>query len=572
MTSLKIKDQYICNVDEIIKIATSVECPTENAGSLKQTIKDYELLVPVVGEFSAGKSTFLNSFIGRKVLSVSINPETAVATELRYSPEEYAEVIIDKGESFGCRRISIEDAAKVEKDWRCVRLYLNSENLKKIEPLVMVDMPGFDSPRDDHNRAITSYLNRGVHYVVLTSVESGTVTASMKRQIQDIQNMGRTCSFFVSKSNLRSECDVKDICQEVQDQVEDILGESVEVKPLYKDAGAELKKLIDSIDPEQLFCKVFKDAIIQLLNELNSAVMTKIAALKSDREKNKSAIRDMEAALDKLLKRRDRMLAEARNSHFEDDIDSITSAASNAVNSEIDRLVDMAMHGSSSEVISQEINAVVRTAVIPAVNRVAKGITEKISTNFQMELQEYQKTFSLFDNPEFVNKVGIAASQMGDMAKVAINGVASMAKKGAAKAGLNAAYKTVAGIIGIASNVFAPVVEVVLLFLPEILGFIFGSMSKQQQEQEQRENIRSQILNAIPRIKHDLRSNIEPTLQKQNEEAIKAVSEQFNESVKALKDNIQKANDELENNADVVEKMQKLESAKNELSQLKSKI
>jgi len=572
MSSLKTKEQYTNIVDEIIKIALNVECPNEKAESLKQTIRDHELLVPVVGEFSAGKSTFLNSFIGRKVLSVSINPETAIATELRYSPEEYAEVVIDKGESFGCRRISIEDAAKVEKDWRCVRLYLNSENLKKIEPLVMVDMPGFDSPRDDHNRAITSYLNRGVHYVVLTSVESGTVTASMKRQIQDIQNMGRTCSFFVSKANLRSECDVKDICQEVQDQVEDILGELIEVKPLYKDAGAELKKLIDSIDPEQLFCKVFKDAIIQLLDELNSAVTTKIAALKSDREKNKSAIRDMEAALDKLLKRRDRMLAEARNSHFEDDIDSITSAASNAVNSEIDRLVDMAMHGSSSEVISQEINAVVRSAVIPAINRVAKGITEKISTNFQMELQEYQKTFSLFDNPEFVNKVGVAASQMGDMAKVAINGVASMAQKGAAKVGLNTAYKTVAGIIGIASNVFAPVVEVVLLFLPEILGFIFGSMSKKQQEQEQRENIRSQILNAIPRIKHDLRSKIEPELQKQNEAAIEAVSEQFNEHVIALKDNIQKANDELENNADVVEKMQKLESAKNELSQLKSKI
>lgn len=572
MAALKTKEQYIRIVDEIIKIATSVECPTENAESLKQTIKDYELLVPVVGEFSAGKSTFLNSFVGRKVLSVSINPETAVATELRYSPEEYAEVIIDKGESFDCKRISIEDAAKVEKEWRCVRLYLNSENLKKIEPLVMVDMPGFDSPRDDHNRAITSYLNRGVHYVVLTSVESGTVTASMKRQIQDIQNMGRTCSFFVSKANLRSESDVKDICQEVQDQVEDILGESTEVKPLYKDAGAELKKLVNTIDPEQLFCKVFKEATLQLLDELNSAVTAKIAALKSDREKNKSAIRDMEEALDKLLRRRDRMLAEARNSHFEDDIDSITSAAGNAVHSEIDRLIDMAMHGSGSDAISQEINSVVRSAVIPAVNRVAKGITEKISTNFQMELQEYQKTFSLLDNPEFVNKVGIAASQMGDMAKVAINGVASMAQKGAAKMGLNAAYKTVAGIIGIASNVFAPVVEVVLLFLPEILGFIFGSMSKKQQEQEQRENIRSQILNAIPRIKHDLRSNIEPVLQKQNEAAIEAVSEQFNERVTALKDNIQKANDELENNADVVERMHTLESAKNELNQLKSMI
>lgn len=572
MTVLKTKQNYIQIIKSAEKIVAEIGLSTEKALALKEALQDYELLIPVVGEFSAGKSSFLNSFIGRKILSVAVTPETAVATELRYFNEEYAEILIENGNTIQTKRMSVEEAGNVQKDCRCVRLYLNAENLKKIEPLVMVDMPGFDSPRDDHNRAIASYLNRGVHYVVLTSVESGTVTASMKRQIQDIQNMGRSCSFFVSKANLRSECDVKDICQEVQDQVEDILGESIEVKPLYKDAGAELKKLIDSIDPEQLFCKVFKDAIIQLLDELNSAVTTKIAALKSDREKNKSAIRDMEAALDKLLKRRDRMIAEAKNNHFEDDIDSITSAAGNAINSEIERLVDMAMHGSSSEVISQEINAVVRSAVIPAINRVAKGITEKISTNFQMELQEYQKTFSLFDNPEFVNKVGVAASQMGDMAKVAINGVASMAQKGAAKVGLNTAYKTVAGIIGIASNVFAPVVEVVLLFLPEILGFIFGSMSKKQQEQEQRENIRSQLLNAIPRIKYDLRSKIEPELQKQNEAAIEAVSEQFNERVTALKDNIQKVNDELENNADVVEKMQKLESAKNELNQLKSKI
>ena len=572
MSSLKTKELYTSIVDEIIKIASNIEYPNEKAEILKKTIKDYELLIPVVGEFSAGKSTFLNSFIGRKVLSVAVTPETAVATELRYSSEEYAEVLIDKGESLDSKSIPIADISKVQKDWRCIRLYLNSENLKKIEPLVMVDMPGFDSPRDDHNRAIASYLNRGVHYVVLTSVDSGTVTASMKRQIQDIQNMGRTCSFFVSKANLRNEEDVKDVCAEVQEQVEDILGESVEVKPLYKDAGAELKKLVDSIDPEKLFSKVFKDALLQLIDELNSTVMTKIAALKSDREKNKSAIRDMQDALDKLLRKRDRMIAEAKNNHFEDDIDSITSAAGNAINSEIDRLVDMAMHGSSSEVISQEMNSIVRSAVIPAVNTVAKNITEKISSNFQMELQEYQKTFNLFDNQELVAKVGSATAHLGDMAKVAINGISTAAKTAASKTGLNAAYKAIAGAIGIASNVFAPVVEIVLLFLPEILGLLFGSMSKKKQEQEQRQNIRNQILNTIPRMKRDLRSKIEPELQKQNEAAINAISEQFNERVKDLADNIQKANEALENNADVVEKMQKLESAKVELNQLKDKV
>lgn len=572
MATLKTKETYLKVIDDIIRIATSIECPTENAESLKQTIKDHELLVPVVGEFSAGKSTFLNSFIGRPLLSVSPNPETARATELHYSTEEYAEIVLEKGESFDCKRISIENIGKVEKDWRCIRLYLNSENLKKIEPMVMVDMPGFDSPRDDHNKAIASYLNRGVHYIVLTDVLSGTVTASMKRQIQDIQNMGRTCSFFVSKANLRSESDVKDICQEVQDQVEDVLGESVEVKPLYKDAGAELKKLIDSIDPEQLFSKVFKEIVLQLVDELNSAVTTKIAALKRDREKNKSAIRDMQEALDKLQRKRDRMIAEAKNSHFEDDVDSITSAAGNAINADIDRLIDMAMHGANGEVISQEMNAIVKSAVIPAINGVTKGITEKISTNFQMELRAYQNTFSLLDNPEFVAKVGVATAQLGDMAKVAFNNMANVAQKAATKAGLQTAYKTVVGVAAIATDIICPLAEVVILLLPEIISAITSYISKRNHEQEQRENIRSQILNAIPRLKRDLRSRLEPELQAQNEAAIKAVSEQFNERINNLVDSIQKANEALENNADVIEKMQKLESARVELDQIKGRI
>ena len=572
MSSLKTKEQYTNIVDEIIKIASNVECPIEKAETLKKTIKDYELLIPVVGEFSAGKSTFLNSFIGRKVLSVAVTPETAVATELRYSTDEYAEVIIDKGESFDCKRISIEDAAKVEKDWRCVRLYLNSENLKKIEPLVMVDMPGFDSPRDDHNRAIASYLNRGVHYVVLTSVESGTVTASMKRQIQDIQNMGRSCSFFVSKANLRSEEDVQCIVDEIRNQVEDILGETVEVKSLGKDAGVELGKLLASIDPDSLFALVFKDALLQLIDEQSSMVATKIAALKNDREKNKEAIREMEEAKEKLERKRDRLIAEARSNRYEEETDSITSSVGAAISGEIDRLVDMVMNGANGETISQEINSIVRSAVIPAVNNVSKGITEKISVNFQMELQSYQQTFSLFDNPEIVQKMGLAASQLGDMAKVAVNGISGLAKTAAKKVGAQAAYKSVVGAIGIATSFVNPLIEIAILFLPEILGFIFGSMSKSQQEQEQREKVRSQIMNAIPKIKRELRAKIEPELQKQSELAIEAISEQFNGNIEEMAENIRKANDELENNADVIEKMQSLEKAKADLARLKAQV
>jgi hypothetical protein len=189
-----------------------------------------------------------------------------------------------------------------------------------------------------------------------------------------------------------------------------------------------------------------------------------------------------------------------------------------------------------------------------------------------MELQSYQQTFSLFDNPEIVQKMGLAASQLGDMAKVAVNGISGLAKTAAKKVGAQAAYKSVVGAIGIATSFVNPLIEIAILFLPEILGFIFGSMSKSQQEQEQRENVRSQIMNAIPKIKRELRAKIEPELQKQSELAIEAISEQFNGNIEEMAENIRKANDELENNADVIEKMQSLEKAKADLARLKAQV
>ena len=65
---------------------------------LKQELAAAELIVPVVGAFSAGKSTLINSFLGAGPLPVGITPETALATELRHSTEEYVEVVAENGE------------------------------------------------------------------------------------------------------------------------------------------------------------------------------------------------------------------------------------------------------------------------------------------------------------------------------------------------------------------------------------------------------------------------------------------------------------------------------------------
>ncbi|WP_163555994.1 dynamin family protein [Helicobacter suis] len=65
--------------------------------ALQTEIENQELLIPVIGGFSAGKSSLLNAFLGKDVLGVAITPETAIATELRYSTNERVEAVIGGG-------------------------------------------------------------------------------------------------------------------------------------------------------------------------------------------------------------------------------------------------------------------------------------------------------------------------------------------------------------------------------------------------------------------------------------------------------------------------------------------
>ncbi|GAA7207519.1 hypothetical protein ID0449_06720 [Helicobacter pylori] len=54
--------------------------------------------MPIVGNFSAGKSTLLNCFLEKSVLPTAITPEISLATELHYSANERIEVFSNNDE------------------------------------------------------------------------------------------------------------------------------------------------------------------------------------------------------------------------------------------------------------------------------------------------------------------------------------------------------------------------------------------------------------------------------------------------------------------------------------------
>ena len=278
---IKTQKEYNEYLEAVIVLLKQLDINTDDLQVLKNRINKTELIVPVVGGFSAGKSTLINSFLGVDVLPTDITPETALATELRYSNEDYIEAIKDDNSFEKFTLDQIEDIKKNPSQYQYLKLYLNNKKLQTIEPLVLVDMPGFDAPLELHNQAILNYLTKGIYFIVLTSIEDGTLTQSTTRELGNMTEFAKEFSFCLSKSNLKSENDVRNVQQKIEEQLKNDFDFQQGIIPLYQNGGSELEKILTSIDAEKLFEKVFKDDLKYNYLEVESSINTIISTLKT---------------------------------------------------------------------------------------------------------------------------------------------------------------------------------------------------------------------------------------------------------------------------------------------------
>ncbi len=65
--------------------------------SCRSALAQDDITVAIVGRFKAGKSSFINHFIGRFILPVGVVPVTTVVTEIQFGPTERAEGDLKSG-------------------------------------------------------------------------------------------------------------------------------------------------------------------------------------------------------------------------------------------------------------------------------------------------------------------------------------------------------------------------------------------------------------------------------------------------------------------------------------------
>jgi GTPase SAR1 family protein len=561
----------------------------EKIAAIANSARERQLVVPIVGAFSAGKSTLINNLLGGSILPVDVRPETSLATELRYSPDNFILAVKDNGETDRYQVEEIKTVTANAAKYLYAQLYLNNEKLREIEPLVLVDMPGFDSPLDLHNKAIMAYLDRGCYYVILSSAEEGTVTKSLERRLNEIDGFGRDFSFFLSKANLRSEDTVNELVTYYQKQLTDKYGNETKVVPFGQSAD-EVTKCLKSIEVNKVFLKIYKDTLLVICNDIIANINLQINSSKKDAEKLRSAIAEMGNSIEKLRKKAANDIDDMRRRYSGTFINEIISDVSSALEGSLDELVEKAISG-NQEAISRCISEIVRSALASSIREKLDGINRQITIDFSESLQDLDKIMksldldenyltnitgkvedaikiagTLFTDTELTENKGAAS---GGSAKAALAGIGAVAAKPA-----TAIAAKVLGAGSFAVPFIGPVISILILFLPEIVSGLAKLFGGGDQKEKQKEAIRSKFSGEIfPSIKRKIRDEIPAELGTQITLMIQNVKEQFEVQIKNQEEavNMQIAQE----NTNVEEKkavQQKLETVRSDVQNITNQI
>lgn len=531
--------------------------------TLLQKVIETELVVPVIGAFSAGKSSLLNSLIGSDVLPVGIAPETELATELRYSSEPHLLAIRPDGMQ---ERLPVEALSSINRrssEFSHLRLYLDSEALKTIAPLVLVDMPGFGSSLENHNKAISYYLPRGVHFIVLTSVEDGNITQSMLRKLDELKTYDTEFTFLISKCDLRATNQVEEVQSYIDDQLGVYFGAHYRSIALGNQGGSELAHALTTLQPDALFSRLFLDILKEQNFEVLAQINLALSMLKKDKAESKQTALSLRQALDQLQEQRKEVESDLKDRYSGKMLDRSLRGLDNALNESLEELVTLssnknphALSNTLSDIIRNSLATTIKSEVqdisTSMVDRIASNLS---STSSQMAMLDISGSWS----EELSNKVKLSLERTTEILSDWSTRLSNRAENNSS--GNITLYRSLSTVLAVTTTVVNPLIELVIIFLPEILKMFHGSGNE-------REKFRQKLTGEVfPNIKAELRGKIPAIIDEQLNAMLKKISDSFEEQISKQKHVVDTmAQENLLREAQIGEKTAALENLASEVN------
>lgn len=480
--------------------------------------RDYCAHILVVGSFSAGKSALLNKYIGKSVLEESQAPETAFATELKFSENERLVAEYIDGTKIENLDFNVlkSDADKISN----LICYVNSENIKLHPDYIMVDTPGFDSGVERHNKALIKYIPQGTAYILVIDSDKGTLSESTLNFLKEVNCYSNDIGIIINKCDKKIPTEVEKVKNHIKNM---LLAHTGFDYPIITtsihdlDILEKLNELVESFDVNYLYDKNVTSELVYI-KELTEDSLVIIQDNEScDLSELDNEINLREKAKTELINSIDSKKAKIKSEIRGNMKNKIISLVRNGLTNQADYLATGALI--SAESLQQRVIEIVRPILITeveeysevAIDAFVNKLEVSLLKSFDEELDLEQIIKSVYEKIK-----GIIDSGKFNISNRSIFELDSNKKFNSMSAKL---YKTISTAIAISTNVLAPIIELLIVFLPDLVN-LFKSIVSDSREEKAKKIILNEI---IPQIIAKLHNELDVPLQDVEEAAINGV-------------------------------------------------
>ena len=312
------------SLNRVIEIAESLEQKSiaERLRAIEERAQNpsAQLILPLIGEFSAGKTSLINALTDSKVLEIASLPTTATLYQIIFgAPENKAIALSAEGEEVELQL----DALKNDELKKYPTVTLFDTSTKVPQDIIFVDTPGLSSPDPKHREVLTSILPR-VDAILLTVDANQAVTRSLIDFVKSMRLAEKPIYLILNKIDTKSPSELQDLKRGIARDV-DLPIDSLVCASAYTNNISELQQLLTKIQAEktQIIAKVDALRTKELVGELRSFIAEVLRSSSSPQEL-KEAVRAQERELER-LQNNIRQLMERVEEKLSDKVDETQS-------------------------------------------------------------------------------------------------------------------------------------------------------------------------------------------------------------------------------------------------------
>jgi GTPase Era involved in 16S rRNA processing len=179
----------------------------------------------VIGNFSSGKSSFINSLIGRELCPVKVNPTTSSITRFIYSDKPKIMLVNEDKEISSEEYMDLVQHSNIDKMDKTksyqIDYYYPFEEMRDI---TIYDTPGFNNPKNTQDEKVTmEHATEADVIFLVMDINNGDLDNSLLDKIKVIQknNDSTKWHLIVNKSDLKPPANREKVLLDLQNKYAD---------------------------------------------------------------------------------------------------------------------------------------------------------------------------------------------------------------------------------------------------------------------------------------------------------------------------------------------------------------